>query len=65
MRHRRIKSVIVVLAGLLLAALGVGNLITKASWSVMDDGVFWTSTPRGLVAAPPRRGPALPPAPGR
>ena len=50
MGNRRLKNAIVVLAGLLLAALGVYNIALKATWTVMDDGVFWTAAPQGLVA---------------
>ena len=35
----------------MLAALGVYNLVQKATWTVMDDGVFWKQAPQGLVAA--------------
>jgi len=48
---RRLKNTLVVLIGLGLAALGVYNLVLKATWSLMDDGVFWVSAPQGLVAA--------------
>ena len=51
MTPRRLKNALVVLAGLLLAALGVANMVTKATWTQMDDGVFWRATPQGLVAA--------------
>jgi PAS domain S-box-containing protein len=51
MIHRHAKNTLVVLAGLLLAALGLYNIVLKATWTVMDDGVFWKSAPQGLVAA--------------
>jgi len=51
MTQRRAKNALVVVAGLLLAALGVYNIVQKATWTVMDDGVFWKSAPQGLVAA--------------
>jgi PAS domain S-box-containing protein len=51
MDGRRLKNTIVVLAGLALAALGVYNLVLKASWTLMDDGVFWRQAPQGLVAS--------------
>ncbi len=60
--HRRAKNAVVVLAGLVLAVLGVYNIVLKATWTVMDDGVLWRSSPQGLVAARmapdgPRRAP--------
>ena len=51
MMHRRAKNALVVLIGLALAALGVYNIVLKATWIEMDDGVLWRSTPQGLVAA--------------
>ena len=51
MVNRRIKNALVVLAGLVLAALGVYNIVLKSTWTVMDDGAFWTAAPQGLVAA--------------
>ena len=44
---RRAKNALVVLAGLLLAAAGVYNIVLKATWTVMDDGVLWRSAPAG------------------
>ena len=38
-------------SGLVLAVLGVYNIVLKATWTVMDDGVLWRSSPQGLVAA--------------
>src|SRR5512138_2178477 len=49
--HRRAKNAVVVIAGLVLAVLGVYNIVLKATWTVMDDGVLWRSSPQGLVAA--------------
>ena len=49
--HRRAKNALVVVAGLLLAVLGISNIVLKATWSLMDDGVLWKSSPQGLVAA--------------
>jgi PAS domain S-box-containing protein len=49
--HRRAKNALVVVAGLVLAVLGVYNVVLKATWTVMDDGVFWKSSPQGLIAA--------------
>ncbi len=49
--HRRVKNALFALAGLALAALGVTNVVMKATWTMMDDGVFWKTTPQGLMAA--------------
>jgi two-component system NtrC family sensor kinase len=51
MSQRRSKNSLVVLVGLALAALGVYNIVLKATWTVMDDGVFWRRAPQGLVAS--------------
>jgi len=51
MTRRQSKNAVVVLVGVALGALGVYNLVLKATWSVMDDGVFWVSAPQGVVAA--------------
>ena len=50
MIRRRLKNAAVVLAGLAFATLGVYNVVQKATWSVMDDGVYWKDSPQGLVA---------------
>ncbi|HSD65239.1 MAG TPA: PAS domain S-box protein, partial [Vicinamibacteria bacterium] len=50
MSRRRLKNVLVVLAGLALASLGVYNIVLKATWTSADDGVFWKQAPQGLVA---------------
>ncbi len=39
------------LAALFLAFLGVYNIVLKASFTFLDDGVFWKDAPEGLVAA--------------
>jgi two-component system, NtrC family, sensor kinase len=51
MSRRRLKNALVVLAGLALAALGAYNIVLKATWTAVDDGVFWRQAPQGLVAA--------------
>jgi len=51
MKPRRLKNTLIVLAGLALAALGVYNIVLKATWTLMDDGAFWRAAPQGLVAA--------------
>jgi len=50
MTQRRLKNALVVVFGLALASLGVYNIVLKATWSLMDDGVFWKTAPQGLVA---------------
>jgi two-component system NtrC family sensor kinase len=51
MNQRRLKNALVVVFGLALASVGVYNIVLKATWSLMDDGVFWKAAPQGLVAA--------------
>jgi S1-C subfamily serine protease len=51
MTRRDLKNALVVLAGLALAALGVYNLVLKATWTLTDDGVHWRQAPQGLVAS--------------
>ena len=51
MTQRRTKNALVVLAGLAFAALGIYNIVLKATFAPMDDGVFWTASPQGLVAS--------------
>ena len=51
MTGRRLKNTLVVLVGLALAGLGVYNIVLKATWTLMDDGVFWRQAPQGLVAS--------------
>jgi two-component system NtrC family sensor kinase len=51
MTQRRTKNAVVVLAGLAFAALGIYNIALKATFAPMDDGVFWTASPQGLVAS--------------
>src|SRR5216684_788395 len=50
MKASRLKNVAVVVFGLALAGLGVYNIVIKATWSLMDDGVFWRQGPQGVVA---------------
>ena len=47
LRHK----VVVLTLALLLAALGIHNIVSKATWLLIDDGVFWKSAPAGVVAA--------------
>jgi len=51
MTPSRLKTVLVVAVALILAALGIYNIVLKATWTLMDDGVFWKEAPQGLVAA--------------
>src|SRR5262245_958374 len=46
-----IKNVAVVLVAVLLASLGIYNIVLKATWTLLDDGVFWKDNPEGVVAA--------------
>ena len=50
MKPSRLKNVAVVVFGLALAGLGVYNIVSKATWSLMDDGVFWKQGAQGVVA---------------
>jgi two-component system NtrC family sensor kinase len=50
MKQRRLKNTLVVTLGLALASVGVYNIVLKATWRLMDDGVFWRTAPQGLVA---------------
>jgi len=50
LRRRRVKNLGVVLVGALLAALGIYNIVLKATWTLLDDGVFWRESPQGVVA---------------
>ena len=51
MNRRRLKNLAVIALGLALATLGAYNIVVKATWSLMDDGVFWKPGPGGLVAS--------------
>src|SRR5688572_8652250 len=46
----RLKNVTVVSVALVLATLGIYNIFLKATWTLMDDGVFWRQGPQGLAA---------------
>jgi two-component system, NtrC family, sensor kinase len=50
MARRRIKNLVVLVVGVALATLGVYNIVLKATWTLLDDGVFWRSGPAGMVA---------------
>ncbi len=47
----KLKNTAVLLVALLLGALGVYNIVLKATWTLMDDGVFWKEGPVGVYAA--------------
>jgi PAS domain S-box-containing protein len=51
LNRRRLKNLSVIALGLLLAALGTYNLVLKATWTLMDDGVLWKKGPGGVAAA--------------
>jgi PAS domain S-box-containing protein len=51
MNASRLKNVVVLGIALMLAALGIYNIFLKATWTLMDDGVFWQQGPQGLYAA--------------
>jgi two-component system, NtrC family, sensor kinase len=51
MTRPRLKNVVVLGVAFLLVGLGIYNIVLKATWVLMDDGVFWKSTPVGIVAA--------------
>jgi len=42
-----IKNAVVLLVAIVLASLGIYNIVLKASWTQIDDGVFWKNTPQG------------------
>ena len=50
-KKRLRKNVAVGTVALLLAALGIHNIVLKASFRLLDDGVFWKHAPEGVVAA--------------
>src|SRR5687767_6224795 len=51
MNRSRLKNAAVLATALLLAILGLYNIFLKATWTLMDDGVFWKEAPHGLVAS--------------
>jgi PAS domain S-box-containing protein len=51
MSASRLKNAAVLTIALLLASLGIYNIFLKATWTLMDDGVFWKQGPQGLYAA--------------
>ena len=45
------KNLAVGMVAFVLAGLGVYNIVLKATWTLLDDGVFWKDAPEGVVAA--------------
>ena len=50
MRRARARNAAFVAVALVLGSLGLYNIFLKATWRLMDDGVFWKVAPQGLVA---------------
>src|SRR5262245_59151810 len=46
----RFKNAAVLAVAIALASLGVYNIVLKATWTLMDDGVLWKDLPEGVVA---------------
>src|SRR5262245_32083810 len=44
------KNLAVLAVAFLLAGLGIYNIVLKATWTLMDDGVFWKDEAQGVVA---------------
>ncbi|HET7295201.1 MAG TPA: ATP-binding protein [Vicinamibacteria bacterium] len=51
MIRARTKNLIVLGVAALLTSLGVYNIFLKATWTLLDDGVFWKTSPAGVVAS--------------
>ena len=51
MKSSRLKNAAVLGIALVLGSLGIYNIVLKATWTLMDDGVFWKQGPQGLYAA--------------
>src|SRR5579862_560151 len=45
------RSVFAALVVLALAALGVANIVQRARWHQVEDGVFWSDRAEGVIAA--------------
>jgi hypothetical protein len=50
MRRPATKNLTVLAIALLLTGLGAYNIFLKATWTLLDDGVFWKGAPHGVVA---------------
>ena len=46
-----VKNAAVLTVAVALASLGFYNLVLKATWTLLDDGVFWKESTLGVVAA--------------
>jgi two-component system NtrC family sensor kinase len=44
------KNIAVVAVALILTGLGAYNIFLKATWTLLDDGVFWSAAAEGVVA---------------
>jgi two-component system, NtrC family, sensor kinase len=44
------KNIAVLFVALLLTGLGAYNIFLKATWTLLDDGVFWNASAEGVVA---------------
>ena len=44
------KNLAVLFVAVLLSGLGAYNIFLKATWTLLDDGVFWTASVEGVVA---------------
>jgi PAS domain S-box-containing protein len=44
------KNFAVLAIAFVLASLGIYNIVLKATWTLMDDGVFWKDEAHGVVA---------------
>jgi PAS domain S-box-containing protein len=51
MKRIFLKNAVVLFVALVLASLGIYNIVLKATWTIMDDGVFWKDATQGVVAA--------------
>ena len=51
MNASHLKNAAVLAIALVLATLGIYNIFLKATWTLMDDGVFWQQGEQGLYAA--------------
>src|SRR5262245_7485161 len=50
MKPPHLKNVAVLGIAFVLASLGIYNIVLKATWTLMDDGVFWKEEAHGVVA---------------
>ncbi len=51
MMRARVKNLAVLAIAVLLTGLGVYNIFLKATFTLLDDGVFWKNGPAGVVAS--------------